>query len=72
MTDNGTQLTGKDFADFSQACDFKHICSSPYYTQSNGLGKCAVRPPKHLLEKCNPDGTDIQVVILHTRNIPHD
>lgn len=72
MTDNGTQFTGRDFAEFSQAWDFKHICSSPYYPQSNGLAEHAVRSAKHLLEKCHRDGTDIQAAILHTRNIPHD
>lgn len=72
MTDNGTQFTGRDFANFSQAWDFKHIRSSPYYPQSNGLAERAVRSAKHLLEKCHRDGTDIQAAILHTRNIPRD
>lgn len=72
MTDNGTQFTGRNFANFSQAWDFKHIRSSPYYPQSNGLAERAVRSAKHLLEKCHRDGTDIQAAILHTRNIPHD
>ena len=71
MTDNGTQFTGRDFADFSQAWDFKHIRSSPYYPQSNGLAERAVRSAKHLLEKCHRDGTDIQAAILHTC-IPRD
>ena len=72
MTDNGTQFTGRDFANFSQAWDFKHIRSSPYYPQSNGLAERAVRSAKHLLEKCHRDGTDILAAILHTRNIPRD
>ncbi len=63
MTDNGTQFTGQDF---------KHICSSPRYPQSNSLAERAVRSAKHLLEKCHHDGMDIQAALLHSRNIPRD
>ncbi len=72
MTDNTTQFVCKDFAEFAHTWDFKHVRSSPHYPQSNGLAERAVRSPKHLLEKCYRDHTDIRAALLHVRNLPRD
>ena len=37
QTDNGTSYTGKDFKEMCQKYNIKHITSSPYRPQSNGL-----------------------------------
>lgn len=72
MTDNVTTFTGKDFSDFAHTWDFRHMCSSPHFPQSNGLAECAARYAKHLMEKCYCVGMGIQAAPLYTHNIPCD
>ncbi|XP_064410442.1 uncharacterized protein K02A2.6-like [Latimeria chalumnae] len=50
-TDNGPQFIGKDFVKFKEELGFKHITSSPMYSQSNRLAECGVKTVKRLLKK---------------------
>jgi putative transposase len=36
ISDNGSQFVAKDFKEFIRLCGMTHVCTSPYYPQSNG------------------------------------
>ena len=71
-SDNGPQYSSEEFQKFSREWGFKHVTSSPYYPQSNGLAERAVRSAKDFLAKCRKDGTDINLALLNQRNTPRD
>ena len=50
VTDNGPQFDSKEMKDFTQAYDFYHVTTSPYYPQANGLAERMVKTVKKLLE----------------------
>ena len=72
LTDNGRQLVSREFELFAKEWNFAHITSSPYYAQSNGLAKNAVKQAKQLLEKCRKDGSDVQLGLPNLRDTPRD
>ena len=51
MSDNGPQFSSKQFTEFAENYQFKHITSSPYFPQSNGEAERAVGTIKRLLNK---------------------
>jgi len=54
-SDNGPQYSFDEFKTFSKEWGFKHVTSSPYYPQANGLAEKSVQIIKHLLEKAKCD-----------------
>ena len=46
MSDNGPQYTVQTFNRFSESYEFKHITSSPGYSQSNGKAESVVKREK--------------------------
>ena len=53
---------------FSNEWEFEHRTSSPYYPQSNGKAKSAVKVVKHLMTKALADGRDPWLSLLELRN----
>lgn len=72
ITDNGPQYASIEFAQFAKKWCFDHITSSPHYPKSNGLSERFVQTAKSLLKRCDNDGSDIQLALLHYRNTPRD
>ena len=50
VTDNGAQFASKEMVEFSETYGFRHVTTSSYYPQANGLAKRMVRTVKGLLE----------------------
>ena len=66
ITDNGTQFTSELFQSFTQQYKFNHVTSSPYWPQSNGRAKAAVKSVKHILLAAD----DVDLALLSVRNTP--
>lgn len=64
-SDNGPQFQSK-FRQFALDYHFKHVTSSPYYSQSNGAAEAAVKTAKNLIKK----GNDIHESLLNYRSTP--
>lgn len=62
----------KEFDTFASMWEFKHITSSPYYPQSNGLAEKAVQIAKSLMQKAKADHKDPYLAFLEYRNTPVD
>ena len=50
MSDNRQQVDSKDMKQFTSTYNIKHVTSSLYYPQSNGIAKRPVKTAKLLLE----------------------
>lgn len=72
VSDNGPQYASKEFELFAKSWEFKHITSSPYYPQSNGLAERTVQTAKALMDKAKADGRDPYFSLLEYRNTPVD
>ena len=70
MTDNGPQYTSREFADFAQEWEFKHLSSSPHHSRSNGKAESAVKIVKNLFKKAIADNKDPWLALLDYRNTP--
>ncbi|XP_015777860.1 PREDICTED: mucin-2-like [Acropora digitifera] len=66
ITDNGAQFTPEAFRPFAEKYNFKHITSSPYWSQSNGRAEAAVKSTKHILRTAE----DADLTLLSVRNTP--
>lgn len=66
LTDNGAQFTSEAFKAFAEKYKFKHITSSPYWSQSNGRAEAAVKSAKHILLTAE----DADLALLSVRNTP--
>ena len=66
INDNGPQYDSTEMKEFSSAYGFKHVTSSPYYLQSNGLAERMVKTVKGLLH----DTSDMALSLLSYRATP--
>jgi len=48
-SDNGPQFSSKEMTDFTSFYGIKHITSSPYFPQSNGIAERFVQTTKQFL-----------------------
>ena len=46
VSDNGSIFTSKEFHQFAQLKDIKHITTAPYHSVSNGFAESAVQTIK--------------------------
>ena len=70
VSDNGSELSSHEFAEFAREYGFKHITSSLRYPQSNGLAERAVQTAKNLMKKAKVERRDLQFGLLDYRNNP--
>ena len=70
VTDNGSQITSRDFLKFSRDWHFQHLTSSPHHSQGNGKAESAVKETKKILRKCRASGSDAFLALLDHRNTP--
>ena len=77
VTDNGAQLTSKEFEEFLTKQGIKHIRIAPYRPQANGLAERMVQTVKNSL-KAHLSGGDQRPIelqlasfLLQYRNTPH-
>ena len=56
LSDNGPQFSSSVYAAFAKEWNFKHVTSSPYYPQSNGLVERFIQTVKQSLGKARASG----------------
>ena len=66
-TDNGPQITSKDYMNFASQYRFAHTTSSPYDSLDNSREEAAVNVSESMLKKSD----DFQIALLNHRNTPH-
>ena len=69
-SDNGPSYSCKEFQDFAQEYDFRHVTSSPLYAQSNGKAEKGVHIVKQLLKKAQESHSDPYLALLSYRTSP--
>jgi len=69
VSDN-SPFNSREFKTFASRWEFKHVTSSPNYSQSNGRAENAVKTVKRLMQKAAESGTDPLLAILEWRNTP--
>ncbi|KAK3092083.1 hypothetical protein FSP39_025049 [Pinctada imbricata] len=69
-SDNGTQFTSSEFRKFTESWGIKHKTSSPNHQRANGKAESAVKIAKHLMIKCNREGSDPYLALMEQRNTP--
>lgn len=72
ITDNGRQFISDEFKKFTKDWGVKHVTSSPYHPQSNGLAERAVQTVKKLFKKCLHDHNDVYMALLKFRTTARD
>ena len=70
VSDNGSEFSRDEFAEFEREYGFKHISSSPWYPQSNGLAERTVQTAKNLTKKATVERQDFQFGLRDYRNAP--
>ena len=75
-SDCGPQFTSKEFIDFLESWNVKHIKSTPYHPQSNSVAESAVKSMKKLILTSTENG-DIESEAFHKallewRNTPRE
>ena len=70
ISDNGTQYTSDEFAQFVENYGFFHTTSSPHYHQSNGKSERFVDVMKQTLTKTLESQQDVHLALLCVRTTP--
>ena len=70
ISDNTPNLVSEQFLRFAAKCDFHHVTSSPYHSQSNGKAESAVKIAKTLMKKSLRIRSDAYQALLEWRNTP--
>ena len=71
ICDNGPQFRDKLY-DFSREYDINVTTTSPYFPQSNGKAKNAVKIIKRMFKKCREEKISEQMALLNFNNIPSE
>ncbi|XP_060557421.1 uncharacterized protein K02A2.6-like [Ruditapes philippinarum] len=69
-SDNGPQFSSEEFQKFASDWNFKHVTSTPGYSQSNGFIEKMVSIAKKTMKKCQATKTDPYLAFLEYRNTP--
>ena len=72
ISDNGSQYSSQQFAEFAKEWGFIHNTSSPLHPISNGLSEVTVSIAKKLLKKAKDSKQDPYLLILEYRNTPSE
>ena len=67
-SDNGPQYTSDEYKKFSEEWGFKHVTTSPYHPQANGLAEKSVQIIKRIRRKAKTDERDPHLSLLEYRN----
>lgn len=70
ISGHDTSFTGQAFKDFSDSWEFTHVCTSPHYSQANGMVERAIQSVKKLIKKSMLEKTDLYLALLEYRNTP--
>lgn len=70
VSDNGPCFNSREWQEFAEQYDFKHVTSSPHYPQSNGKAEKGVHILKQLLKKADESGSDPYLALLSYRASP--
>ncbi|KAI7800948.1 hypothetical protein IRJ41_015739, partial [Triplophysa rosa] len=70
VSDNGPCYNSREFQDFADHYDFKHVTSSPHHAQSNGKAEKGVHIVKQLLKKASEGKSDPYLALLSYRATP--
>ena len=72
FSDNGRQMTSKEFQDFCTEYDIKHETSSPGNSKANGMAEAAVKTAKKLMLRSLKNHEDPYLALLCHRNTPQE
>lgn len=70
MSGNGTQFASEELRRFAEQWEFKHMISSPGFTQPNDQNQQVIQTMKILLKKAQE--RDLYLALLEYRNAPLD
>lgn len=70
LSDGGPQYGSQAIAKFALEYDFRHVLSSPYFPQSNGLSEKGVQVMKRLVRKCIDTDQDLNLALLSYKCTP--
>lgn len=70
VTDGASPYTSSFFQEFAKSWSFKHVVTSPYNSQSNGLAERHIQTVKKMFKKVLEDKRDIYLALLQWRNTP--
>ena len=73
VTDNGTNFTSAEFAEFCKRNTVKHVRTAPYHPASNGLAERAVQVVKEGIKMIKSGDLTVKCArfLFHYRNTPH-
>lgn len=70
ISDNGGCFASTEFSRFSDEYSFKLVTSSPHHPKGHGLVERHIQTAKRIMQKCQDDGSDIELALLHQRITP--
>ncbi|GFO04959.1 retrovirus-related pol polyprotein from transposon 17.6 [Plakobranchus ocellatus] len=70
ISDNCTQYTSEEFAQFASEWKFQHTRSAPGNKKANGAAEATVKVIKNMMIKCRKFNEDPYIGLLNLRNTP--